>query len=169
MNNIIKKIYKKILFISNNLSDVILEKKYPLLNPRVRKKAMGKGALGVVLMLHRVAEYDKSRLAPNEDLKISPAFLQKTIDKYRKAGFTFLSLDAVYDIITGKDKIDKPFVAFTDDKKFIPKSAVVSFKSANINSVDIMISKLQEQNLRYFLKINLKNYLNVNIFPIAKS
>ena len=61
---------------------IILQKNYPLLNSYLRKKAMNKGALGVVLMLHRVAEYDKSRLVPNEDLKVSPAFLQNTIDKY---------------------------------------------------------------------------------------
>ena len=80
---------------------------------------MSEGTLGVVLMLHRVAEYDKSRLVPNEDLKVSPAFLQKTIDKYRKAGFAFLSLDEVYDIIIGKNKIDKPFVAFTLDDGYL--------------------------------------------------
>lgn len=98
---------------------IILQKNYPLLNFYLRKKAMNKGALGVVLMLHRVAEYDKSRLVPNEDLKVSPAFLQNAIDKYRKAGFAFLSLDEVYDIITGKKKIDKPFIAFTLDDGYL--------------------------------------------------
>lgn len=98
---------------------IILQKNYPLLNSYLRKKAMNKGALGVVLMLHRVAEYDKSRLVPNEDLKVSPAFLQNAIDKYRKAGFAFLSLDEVYDIITGKKKIDKPFIAFTLDDGYL--------------------------------------------------
>ncbi len=119
MSHIIKKISNKILFVINSLSNVVLEKKYPLLNSRLRKKAMSEGTLGVVLMLHRVAEYDKSRLVPNEDLKVSPAFLQKTIDKYRKAGFAFLSLDEVYDIIIGKNKIDKPFVAFTLDDGYL--------------------------------------------------
>lgn len=108
-----------ILYINNRLTDMVLEKKYPMLNPRLRQKAMNEGALGVVLMLHRVAEYDKSRLVPNEDLKVSPAFLQKTIDKYRKAGFAFLSLDEVYDVITEKVKIDKPFVSFTLDDGYL--------------------------------------------------
>lgn len=119
MSLIIKKISNKALSISKRLTAILLEQKYPLLNPYLRKKAMDKGALGVVLMLHRVAKYDKSRLVPNEDLKVSPAFLQKTIDKYRKAGFAFLSLDEVYNIITGKNKIDKPFVAFTLDDGYL--------------------------------------------------
>ena len=113
---------------------IILQKKYPLLNSYLRKKAMDKGALGVVLMLHRVAEYDKSRLPPNEDLKISPAFLQKTIDKYRKAGFAFLSLNEVYDVITEKIKIDKPFVAFTLDDGYLDNytTAYPIFKQNNV-------------------------------------
>lgn len=105
-----------------------------MLNPRLRQKAMDKGALGVVLMLHRVAEYDKSRLVPNEDLKVSPAFLQKTINKYRKAGFVFLSLDDVYDVITEKKTIKKPFVAFTLDDGYLDNytTAYPIFKKNNV-------------------------------------
>ena len=104
------------------------------MNKRLRKKAMNKGALGVVLMLHRVAEYNKSRLVPNEDLKVSPAFLQKTIDKYKKAGFTFLSLDEVYDVIKEKNKIEKPFVAFTLDDGYLDNytTAYPIFKRNNV-------------------------------------
>ena len=105
--------------LSYKTSSILFEKKYPLLNHYLRKKAMCEGTLGVVLMLHRVAEHETTRLVPNEDLKVSPAFLQKTIDKYRKAGFYFLSLDEVYDVITEKAKIDKPFVAFTLDDGYL--------------------------------------------------
>lgn len=113
---------------------IILQKNYPLLNSYLRKKAMNKGALGVVLMLHRVAEYDKSRLVPNEDLKVSPAFLQNAIDKYRKAGFVFLSLDEVYDVLKGKTVIDKPFVAFTLDDGYLDNYTIAYpiFKQANV-------------------------------------
>lgn len=113
-------IIKNRLFnLKETASYIILQKKYPLLNTRLRKKAMDKGTSGVVLMLHRVAEYNKSKLVPNEDLKVSPAFLQMTIDKYKKAGFAFLSLDEVYDVIMGKNKIEKPFVAFTLDDGYL--------------------------------------------------
>ena len=119
MTQIIRKISNKAQHICNKISDEVFEKKYPLLNPFLRRKAMQEGALGVVLMLHRVAEYDQSRLVPNEDLKVSPLFLQKTIDKYRKAGFAFLSLDEVYDVLKGKTVIGKPFVAFTLDDGYL--------------------------------------------------
>lgn len=119
MKHILTKISNRIQFITKSLSDVVLDKKYPLLNPYLRKKAMEKGALGVVLMLHRVAEYDKLRLIPNEDLKVSPAFLQRTIEKYRKAGFSFISLDEVCDVVTGKTKLGKPFVSFTLDDGYL--------------------------------------------------
>lgn len=134
MSQIFKQIINKARIICYSLSDVVLEKKFPLMNPHIRKKAMNEGALGVVLMLHRVAEYDKSRLVPNEDLKVSPAFLQKTIEKYRKAGFAFLSLDEVYDIITGKNKMDKPFVAITLDDGYLDNytTAYPIFKRNNV-------------------------------------
>lgn len=95
---------------------------------------MADGALGVILMLHRIAEHDKSRLIPNEDLKVSPKFLQKTIDKYRKAGFVFLSLDEVYNVVTGKKKTEKPFVSFTLDDGYLDNytTAYPIFKRNNV-------------------------------------
>ena len=121
-------------FLGQRLGDLLMGRKRPLLNPYLRKKAMDKGTIGVVLMLHRVAEYDKSRLVPNEDLKVSPTFLQKTIDKYRKAGFLFLSLDEVYDVINGRNIINKPFVAFTLDDGYLDNytTAYPIFKQNNI-------------------------------------
>ena len=134
MTQIIRKLSNKAQHICNKISDEVFEKKYPLLNPYLRRKAIQEGALGVVLMLHRVAEYAPSKLVPNEDLKVSPLFLQKTIDKYRKAGFDFLSLDEVYDVLKGKTVIDKPFVAFTLDDGYLDNytTAYPIFKQANV-------------------------------------
>lgn len=134
MIHIIHKVINRVKFSSNQIIDTILEKKYPLLNPWLRKEAMDKGALGVILMLHRVAEYNKSRLVSNEDLKVSPAFLQKTINKYKKAGLVFLSLDEVYDVLTKKVRIDKPFVAFTLDDGYLDNftTAYPIFKKNNV-------------------------------------
>lgn len=134
MTQIIRKISNKVQHICNKISGEVFEKKYPLLNPYLRRKAMQEGALGVVLMLHRVAEYDPSRLVPNEDLKVSPLFLQKAIEKYRKAGFAFLSLDEVYDVLKGKTVIDKPFVAFTLDDGYLDNYTIAYpiFKQANV-------------------------------------
>lgn len=132
--NITDKILRKAKNGCQQLTDKLLEKRYPLLNPYLRKKAMADGALGVVLMLHRVAEHDKHRLKPNEDLKVSPTFLQKVIDKYRKAGFCFLSLNEVYEVLTGKISIDKPFVSFTMDDGYLDNftTAYPIFKRNNV-------------------------------------
>lgn len=134
MAHIINKVFNKVKHTSHLIADVILEKKFPLLNPKLRRKAMDEGALGVVLMLHRVAKYDKSRLVPNEDLKVSPAFLQKTIDKYKKASFSFLSLDEVYDVVTGRTLLEKPFVSFTLDDGYLDNytNAYPIFKRNNV-------------------------------------
>ena len=132
--NYLSKIKNRLIMLKETACYIILQKKYPLLNPYLRRKAMQEGALGVVLMLHRIAEYDPSRLVPNEDLKVSPLFLQKTIDKYKKAGFTFLSLDDVYDVITRKNRIEKPFVAFTLDDGYLDNYTIAYpiFKQANV-------------------------------------
>lgn len=131
---VIDKIFRKAKNGFKQLTDKLLEKRYPLLNSYLRKKAMADGALGVVLMLHRVSEHDKSRLVPNEDLKVSPTFLQEVIDKYRKAGFSFLSLDEVYDVVTERTIIRKPFVSFTLDDGYLDNytTAYPIFKRNNI-------------------------------------
>ncbi len=131
---ITNKIFRKAKHGCQQLTDKLLEKRFLLLNPHLRKKAIADGALGVVLMLHRVAEYDKHRLKPNEDLKISPTFLQNAIDKYRKAGFAFLSLNEVYEVLTGNVSIDKPFVSFTMDDGYMDNftTAYPIFKRNNV-------------------------------------
>jgi peptidoglycan/xylan/chitin deacetylase (PgdA/CDA1 family) len=90
-----------------------------MLNPYLRKREFKKGNIGVVFMLHRVSEYEKGRLISNEDLKISPSFLQKVISKYKKAGFDFLSLDDIYDLINQRRKSSRPFVSFTLDDGYL--------------------------------------------------
>ena len=150
--NITDKILRKAKNGCQQLTDKLLEKRYPLLNPYLRKKAMADGALGVVLMLHRVAEHDKHRLKPNEDLKVSPTLLQKVTDKYRKAGFCFLSLNEVYEVLTGKISIDKPFVSFTMDDGYLDNftTAYPIFKRNNVPFC-IFIENLILENDRIIL------------------
>lgn len=118
-NNFLDTVRDKLVYGGKRIKYVVLQEKYPMLNLWLRQKAIDDGALGVVLMLHRVADYDKHRLPPNEALKVSPAFLQNTIDKYKKAGFLFLSLNDVYDILIGKRTVDRPFVSFTMDDGYL--------------------------------------------------
>lgn len=114
---------KKICNKFNHLKEVtecyLFQERYPLLNRLYRLYGKGKDAMGVVLMLHRVCERMNGHLPSNEHLKISPAFLEKAIVKYKKAGFSFISLDQLYEILTGKLSIDKPFVCFTLDDGYL--------------------------------------------------
>lgn len=85
---------------------------------------------------------------PNENYEI-------TLLKGFGDNYTLLREDLNFKILT-QDR--KPFIAFSDEKKFVPKSAVVSFKASNLNEINVMISKLLDQNLRYFLNFDDNAY-----------
>lgn len=63
----------------------------------------------------------------------------------------------------------KPFVSFTDDKNFVPKNSVVSFKSTNLPEVNVIVSRVGEQNYRYFLNYQNKNITNLTKEIISKN
>ena len=54
------------------------------------------------VMLHRIGEKDPTRLPPNEDMKVSPAFLERFIIDARHKGFTFLSVSQLHAALTGE-------------------------------------------------------------------
>ena len=74
---------------------------------------MKKGNIrGYVFMLHRVDEIDSSKLHANENMKISPGFLDSFINKY-KDEYDFIGVDKISErIAQGKTK---KFMAFTMD------------------------------------------------------
>lgn len=115
----IEVIYNKITHLKNLIEYNLFQERYPLLNNYYRKYGKGKNAKGVVFMLHRVCKRIDGHLPNNEELKISPTFLERTIIKYKNAGFTFLSLDQLYEEISGNGCIDKPFVCFTMDDGYL--------------------------------------------------
>ena len=130
----IRKIYNKVIHGKEMLEYIIFQERYPLLNYFYRQYGKGKNANGVVFMLHRVSERINGHLPNNEHLKISSEFLEKVIVKYKDAGFSFLSLDQLYDVITGKSNVDKPFVCFTMDDGYLDnyENAYPIFKKHNI-------------------------------------
>lgn len=115
----IKAAHNKIKYLKDLVEYYVFQGRYPLLNFCYRQFDKGKNAKGIVFMLHRVCERNPSHIPNNEHLKISPVFLEKVIVKYRKAGFSFLSLDQLYDVISGKSDIHKPFVCFTMDDGYL--------------------------------------------------
>ncbi len=115
----IKAISNKITHLKELIEYQIFQERYPLLHFFYRRYGKGKNAIGVVFMLHRVSKRIKGHIPNNEHLKVSPDLLEKVIIKYKRAGFSFISLNQLYNIINGKIKSDKPFVCFTMDDGYL--------------------------------------------------
>ncbi len=114
-----KAIDNKIKHLKNLFQYYAFQERYPLLNYFHRHYGKGKDAKGAVIMLHRVSKRVDGHLPNNEHLKVSPDFLEKVIIKYKKAGFLFLSLDQLYNVIIDRSNITKPFVCFTMDDGYL--------------------------------------------------
>lgn len=97
----------------------VVVEQYPMLTSICRNKLMKEGALGVVYMMHHISEKDPNRIPTNEDLKVSPSFLEKIILKYKREGFDFISLDQLYSLMMSVKRPDKPFVVFTIDDGYL--------------------------------------------------
>ena len=87
---------------------------------------------GVILMLHRVVE-ERSPLAVNRELEVTPAFLEQTILKYKSAGYRFVSLDEVQQQVESREHAQHKFVCFTFDDGYADnyKLAYPIFKKHN--------------------------------------
>ena len=109
IQNYIDRIYKQ---------NVVCDQ-YPMLTSIDRKRKKAEGAIGLVYMLHHVTEKDSSRIPTNEDLKVSPKFLEKIILRYKAKGFDFISLDQLNDIIKSGDTPERPFITFTIDDGYL--------------------------------------------------
>lgn len=97
----------------------IIKEQYPLLTPFSRKQLKKEGAIGVVYMLHHVTKKNPKGIPTNEDLKVSPEFLEKIILKYKRRKFDFISLDELNAIISSNKLPERPFVAFTIDDGYL--------------------------------------------------
>ena len=97
----------------------IVCEQFPMLTPISRKNLQTQGAIGLVYMLHHITDKNPQSIPTNEDLKVSPLFLEKLIIKYKKKGFDFISLDTLSDIIKSDEKSLRPFVSFTIDDGYL--------------------------------------------------
>lgn len=68
---------------------------------------------GVVLMLHRVAPFE-SKLSPNENMKVTPEFLESFILESKAQGYDFISLDELYSGLMNNN-LTQNFICFTLD------------------------------------------------------
>ena len=106
---------------------------------------------GAILMLHRVDTIDSDRLWYNEHLKLSPAFLDDTLTKLHKKGFSFVSLDELAEIITQKKRARRVLAITLDDGyKDNYTNGVPIFKTHNVPFCIFVATKLPEKNMTYW-------------------
>jgi len=89
--------------------------------------------IGQIYMLHRVCPFENGKLSYNENMKVSPEFLERFIlDKIDH--FEFLSLDQLLDVIKKIYNPAKPFIVFTIDDGYVDNYnyAYPVFKKYNI-------------------------------------
>lgn len=70
---------------------------------------------GCIFMMHRVDEHNPKKLFPNENMKVTPEYLENLILEYKTRGISFLSLDDISAYHIKENKTARPFVCFTLD------------------------------------------------------
>lgn len=71
--------------------------------------------LATIFMLHRVSNLDANRLPPNENMKISPQYLDKLITDLKNSKYEFISLDELSFNLSNDIKRKKQVVFTLDD------------------------------------------------------
>ncbi|AEB13866.1 polysaccharide deacetylase family protein [Treponema succinifaciens] len=89
------------------------------------------GTKGYVLMLHRVSEIESNGIFMNENMKVSPKFLEEFILKYKEK-YDFISSTEINDRLKNKSK--KKFIVFTMDDGYLDNytTAFPIFKKYNV-------------------------------------
>jgi len=98
---------------------IVVQEQYPMLSFLSKREWQAKEGIGFVFMLHHIAEKNPYGVPSNENLKVSPAFLEKIILRYKREGFDFISLDTLSEIISSRCQPERPFVAFTLDDGYL--------------------------------------------------
>lgn len=98
---------------------------------------------GYIYMLHRVGYQDDSKLFANENMKVSPEFLEAFIQNKQKT-HQFISIDDLCRIKEGKMKLSKKFILMTLDDGYLDnyELALPVFKKYNIPFVIYIASGL---------------------------
>jgi peptidoglycan/xylan/chitin deacetylase (PgdA/CDA1 family) len=68
-----------------------------------------------IFMLHRVDNFEEDKLYPNENMKVSPEFLENFIIELKNDGYEFISLDNLHEILQNQEKVNKKIVFTLDD------------------------------------------------------
>jgi len=68
-----------------------------------------------ILMFHRIAEKSSQGIDANENMKVSPEYLDNFIAAAKEYGYTFISLDELHKILVEKKKVHRQLVITFDD------------------------------------------------------
>lgn len=112
----------------------------------IKKSIFSEKEYGKIFMLHRVAPFEKERLYPNENMKVTPDFLESKIIELKKAGYDFISLDDLYsDSLNGTKR--KKIVIFTIDDGYsdIYYNAFPVFKKFSVPFTIYITTGFQEK------------------------
>jgi len=71
--------------------------------------------MAVIFTLHRVAPFETGKLPSNENMKISPEYLEQFVKELMKRGYSFISLDRLYEILISGEQVSKQVVFTLDD------------------------------------------------------
>ncbi|MDD3876103.1 MAG: polysaccharide deacetylase family protein [Bacteroidales bacterium] len=71
--------------------------------------------LGHIITLHRVIPESDFLIPENKALEITPDFLKHLVIFYRNNNYEFVTLDTLYDVLTGKKKISRRIAVLTFD------------------------------------------------------
>jgi peptidoglycan/xylan/chitin deacetylase (PgdA/CDA1 family) len=71
--------------------------------------------VATIFMLHRVYPLEPHKLSPNENMKVSPTFLEHFILQMRALGYEFISLDQLHTLLVTGEKTTKKIVLTLDD------------------------------------------------------
>ncbi len=73
------------------------------------------GGMITIFMLHRVSPFEQDKLFPNENMKVSPDFLDKFLADLKLKGYEFISIDRLYEILIKEEDVEKKVVITLDD------------------------------------------------------
>lgn len=86
-----------------------------------------------IFMLHRVEDYDSNKLPANENMKVSPEFLDSFIKQLLAKGYDIISLDDLYTIILSQKPVkNKVIFTFDDGYKDNLTKALPIFEKYNV-------------------------------------
>lgn len=121
--------------------------------------------IATIFMLHRVYPFEPNKLAPNENMKISPEFLEKFILELKSKGYEFISLDRLQEMLSGGEQAKKQIVFTLDDGyKDNYEIAYPIFKKYNLPfTVYITTSFPQNESILWWYVLEDLILINENI------